>query len=197
MYILGISGSPRKGGNTDILLDKALEGAKSKGAETEKIILNNLKMVPCQECEKVKDDGTCKIEDDFQALYVKIMKADALILATPIFFGSLSAQAKIMIDRFQCLWRYKYILKNRIPLPAGKPDSPPGGEKRPGALILVEASKRESFLENARSIVKNLFATIEVDYAKELFCTGLEGKWDVLKHQDFLEKASRLGEGLK
>ena len=186
MRVLGISGSPRKGGNTEALLDKALLGAKSKGAETEKVVLNDLKMVPCQECEKMKDDGTCKVEDDFQALYAKIMKADALILAAPIFFGSLNAQTKIMIDRFQCLWRYKYILK-------GKPKI----KKRPGALILVEASSRESFLENARSVVKNLFATIEVDYKKELFCQGLEGKGDVLKHQDFLEKAVKLGEELR
>src|SRR3989338_614183 len=108
MYVLGINGSPRIGGNTNLLLDKALEGAKNKGAKIEKVILNKLKIVPCQECEVVRDDGTCKIEDDFQPLYDKIKKADAIILASPIFFGSLSAQTKIMIDRFQCYWRYKY-----------------------------------------------------------------------------------------
>ena len=53
MKILGINGSPRIGGNTDILLDKALEGAKSKGAQVEKVILNQLKFVPCQECENI------------------------------------------------------------------------------------------------------------------------------------------------
>ena len=136
MRVLGISGSPRKGGNTDTLLDKALEGARSKGAETEKVILNDLRMVPCQECEKVRDDGTCKIEDDFQGLYEKIKKADALILASPIFFGSLSAQTKIMIDRFQCYWRYKQGRKTK--------------DERPGALILVEANTRESFFEKAK-----------------------------------------------
>ncbi|MGB2705521.1 MAG: flavodoxin family protein [Candidatus Omnitrophota bacterium] len=186
MRVLGINGSPRIGGNTDILLDKALEGAKSKGRETEKVILNNLKMVPCQECEKVRDDGTCKIADDFQDLYEeKIKKADALILASPIFFGSLSAQVKIMIDRFQCCWRYKYLLKK-----------PVTGKQKPGALILVEASHRESFLNNAKSIIKNLFATIDVAYKEELFCPGLEGKSDVSKHPDFLQKAFGLGERL-
>ena len=111
MLVLGINGSPRIKGNTDIILEKALEGAKDAGAATEKIILNKLNMRPCQECEVVKDDGTCKVEDGFQALYGKIMASDGVILATPIFFGSLSAQVKTMIDRFQCTWRYKYVLK--------------------------------------------------------------------------------------
>jgi multimeric flavodoxin WrbA len=165
MYILGINGSPRIGGNTDVLLDKALEGAKAKGAKVEKVILNKLKMVPCQECEKVKDDGTCIIKDDFQPLYKKIKDCDGLILASPIFFGSLSAQTKIMIDRFQCHWRYKYILKK---------DKAAG--QRPGALILVEASKRKDFFDNAKSIVKNFFATANIEYKGELFCPGVDDK---------------------
>ncbi len=186
MYVLGISGSPRKDGNTDTLLDKALEGARARGAETEKIVLNNLKVAPCQECEKVNDDGTCRIEDDFQALYGKIMKADAIILAAPIFFGSLSAQTKIMIDRFQCYWRYRYMLKKPVP-----------GKMRPGALILTEASQRESFLDNAKALAKNFFATINVEYKEELFCPGLEGKEDILKHSDFLQRAFELGRRLR
>ncbi|UCD55468.1 MAG: flavodoxin family protein [Candidatus Omnitrophota bacterium] len=185
MYVLGVSGSPRIGGNTDILLDKALEAAKAKGARTEKIVLNNLKMSPCQECEKVRDDGTCIVEDDFQALYGKIKKADALILASPIFFGSLSAQTKIMIDRFQCYWRYKYILKKPVP-----------AKKKPGALILVEASNREDFFNNAKSIVKNFFATAGVDYKKELFCPGIDTKAAITGHPDFLQKAFELGGAL-
>ncbi len=182
MYILGINGSPRIGGNTDILLDKALEGAKTKGAKTEKVILNKLKISPCQECEKVRDDGTCIVEDDFQALYEKVKKADALVLASPIFFGSLSAQTKIMIDRFQCYWRYRYILKKAT-----------SQKTRPGALILVEASKRGDFFNNAKSIVKNFFATIDVDYKGELFCPGVDTKAAIAKHPDFLQKAFELG----
>ncbi len=185
MYVLGISGSPRTGGNTDILLEEALKGAREKGVRTEKIILNNLKMVPCQECVDAKDDGTCKIEDDFQGLYKKIMNADAVILASPIFFGSLSAQTKIMIDRFQCSWRYKYILKKASEK-----------KQKPGALILVEASERESFLNSAKAIAKNFFATIDREYAEDLLCKGLEGKGDVLEHAEFLKKAAQIGKRL-
>jgi len=182
MFIIGISGSPRKGGNTDILLEKTLEGAKSGGADVEKIILNDFRMVPCQECEKVKDDGTCKIEDGFQFVYRKYKKADALILASPIFFGSLSAQTKTMIDRFQCAWRYKYVLKNRSQK-----------KKIRGAFISVEASKRAEFIENAKSIVKNFFATADIEYKYDILCQGIDEKGSILKHQEKLEKAFELG----
>ena len=188
MYVLGINGSPRIGGNTDILLDKVLEGAGQKGAKTEKITLNTLKFFPCQECEDMPDDGTCKIKDDFQAIYRKIKEADAIILASPIFFGSLSAQTKMMIDRFQCLWRYKYQDRGQR--------TEDGGRKKPGAFICVEASQRDSFLENARSIVKNFFATIDVSYKEELPVKGMDEKGVVLNHQDVLGKAFTLGESL-
>ncbi|OGW76001.1 MAG: hypothetical protein A2Z72_05580 [Omnitrophica bacterium RBG_13_46_9] len=185
MYVLGISGSPRIGGNTDILLDRALEGARIKGAKTEKIILNKLKMSPCQECEDMRDDGTCKVEDDFQKLYGEVKRADGLILASPIFFGSLTAQTKIMVDRFQCYWRYRYILRK------GSSE-----EKIPGAFICVEASKRDDFFDNAKSIVKNLFATAGINYKEELFCPGVDNKAAILKYPDCLDKAFDLGKNL-
>ncbi len=183
MKILGINGSPRIGGNTDILLDKSLEGARNKGAQVEKIILNTLKFSPCQECENVRDDGACIIEDDMRLLYKKIEQADALILASPIFFGSLSAQTKMMIDRFQCIWRAKYVLKKDI-----------FKKKRKGAFISVGGAARKDFFDNAKAIVKNLFAVINLDYQEELFCPGVNKKGGILKCPDVLEKAFKLGE---
>jgi len=185
MYILGINGSPREGGNTDLLLEETLNGARGKGAKTEKVILNRLHMAPCQECKNVRDDGRCKIDDDFQPLYDKILKSGALILATPIFFGSLSAQTKIMIDRFQCHWRYKYILKK---------DSV--REKIPGAFIAVEASDRTDFFDNAKAITKNFFSTINVKYEFELLCSGVDSKGAITKRPDCLKRASSLGRNL-
>jgi multimeric flavodoxin WrbA len=182
MKVLGINGSPRIGGNTDILLDKVLEGAKSKGAETEKIILNELKFSPCQECEKMADDGLCLVKDDMQAVYEKIKRADAIVFASPVFFGSLSAQSKMMIDRFQCAWRAKYILKKDA-----------GYKKIPGIFISLEGSTRKDFFENAKSIVKNLFATINAAYKDELFCAGIDEKLGILKRPDCLKKAFDLG----
>jgi multimeric flavodoxin WrbA len=180
--ILGINGSPRIGGNTDILLDNVLQGARSKVADTEKIILNKLKFIPCQECENMPDEGSCNIDDDMQRVYDKIKNADAIVFASPIFFGSLSAQSKMMIDRFQCAWRAKYILKKDA-----------GYKKIPGAFISVEGSKRKDFFENSRAIVKNFFATINVAYKYELFCPGIDAKGHIFECPECLKKAFDIG----
>lgn len=185
MKVLGINGSPRIGGNTDLLLDKVLEGAKSRGADTEKIVLNKLKFVPCQECEEMDDSGGCLVRDDMQMVYRKIKEADAIVLASPIFFGTLSAQSKMMIDRFQCAWRARYILKKAN-----------GYKKVPGAFISVEGSRRDDFFENAKSIVRNLFATINAAYKYELLCPGVDGKGGILGRPGCLKKALDIGSKL-
>ena len=190
MKVLGINGSPRTGGNTDLLLDKVLAGAAASGAVTEKILLNTLKFAPCQECTGMPDDGICIINDELQAVYRKIAQADVIILTSPIFFGSLSAQTKMMIDRYQCLWRAKYLLKSPcIPLLQR-------GIRRirkAGVFISVEASHRQDFFANASSIVKNFFATINADYTEEILVSGVAEKGSILKHPEILQRAFDLG----
>ncbi len=186
-YVLAINGSPRRCGNTDILIDRFLEGAGAAGAKTEKIILNELIFSPCRECENMPDDGLCLIQDDMQSIYAKVKKADVLVLGSPIFFGSLSAQMKMMIDRFQCVWRAKYMLKKDVP---GESSS------RKGYFLCVEASERKDFFHNAKSIVRNYFATIDVDYAGELFCSGVGEKGSIKNHPDFMKKAFEFGKSV-
>lgn len=186
MNVLGIGGSPRIGGNTDILLDKALEGSRSKGADTEKIILNQLKFSPCQECDNKPNDRSCIIEDDMQLVYKKIEAADVVILASPIFFGSLSAQTKMMIDRFQCYWRVRNMLRMKAETSSEK--------KKKGIFISVEATTRKDFFDNAKAIVKNFFATIDTAYSGELFCPGIDEKAKILGHPDILKEAFELGQ---
>jgi len=184
MNLLGINGSPRQGGNTDILLDKALEAAEESGWETEKIILNLLDISAPQEKEyyEVNSEGLSPIKDDMQIIYKKVNKCDGIILASPIFFGSLSAQTKIMIDRFQCVWVSKNLLKKEI-----------FTQKKAGGFICAAASHRKDFFQNAKSIVRNLFQVIRAQYKAELFCPGLEEKGEVKNHPDFLESAYELG----
>ena len=183
MIVLGISGSPREGGNTDTLLEQALSGAKSKGASVEKIVLNSLRFCACQECENVREDGVCTVKDDMQAIYTKVESAGAIILTSPIFFGSLSAQTKMMIDRFQCLWLSEYVFKTRAI-----------EKNKTGAFICIEASTRKDFFENAKSIVKNFFTVVGAAYKEELLCSGLDKKGAVLKREDCLKKAFEIGE---
>jgi len=185
MKILGINGSPRRGGNTDILLDKSLEAAGDSGWETDKIILNLLNISAPQEDEyyTVNKDGLSPIEDDMHIIYKKVKDCDAIIIASPIFFGSLSAQAKIMIDRFQCAWVSKNILKKDV-----------FKKKKSGAFICTSAARRKDFFQNAKAIVRNLFQVINTTYTGELFCPGLDKKGEVKKYPEFLESAYSLGQ---
>ncbi|MCM8761908.1 MAG: flavodoxin family protein [Candidatus Omnitrophica bacterium] len=181
--IVGISGSPRRNGNTEFLLDICLNVAKDRGAEIEKFVLNTMRFVPCQECADIRKDGRCKIQDDMQNLYPAIEKADAVIVSSPIFFGSLSAQTKMMIDRFQCQWLGINVFKSYTIK-----------KNKTGVFICVEASKRDSFLENAKSIIKNFFVTIGASYKYEILCKGVDEKGVIKEREDCIKKAEEIGQ---
>lgn len=105
MKILGFMGSPRMGGNTDVLLDRALAGAKDAGADVEKVILTRLEINPCQDCDGCEVDGECTQADDMIPLYDKIYQADGIILATPIYWWGPTAQMKTFLDRWYAIAR--------------------------------------------------------------------------------------------
>src|SRR4030043_887519 len=110
MKVLGIMGSPRRNSNTEILLDKALEAAREAGAEVEKVLVSKLKISPCLEIYACCKDGNCAIKDDMQALYAKLLEADHIVFASPIFFYGVTSQAKAIIDRWQALWVRRHEL---------------------------------------------------------------------------------------
>ncbi len=87
MKVLGILGSPRVGGNSDLLLDQALTGAREAGAEVEKIILSHKKISGCLDCGNCNETGVCVIKDDMGEIHKKILEADALITAFPSTSG--------------------------------------------------------------------------------------------------------------
>lgn len=187
MTILGISGSPMRGGVTEALLDAALDGARSGGASTEKLILDELSIKPCGSCGDCLEAEKCSTGDDMQIVNDKISSADAIIVASPIFFGSVSAQLKIMIDRFQPVWMSKFVL--------GKSQYQDKGWK--GLFLCVSGENKEQYFENARQIVRIFFATLDIEYAGGLFFGGTNDKEKVLKEKDnALKGAFELGAGL-
>jgi multimeric flavodoxin WrbA len=97
--ILILKGSPREKGNSSVLADKAAEGARATGAQVESIYLHSLDIRPCDGCDLCRD-GQCIIEDDMQPLYPKVEKADAILLASPVYWFTYSAQLKLCIDRW-------------------------------------------------------------------------------------------------
>ncbi len=111
MKVLGIMGSPRIGGNSDILLDEALAGAKAMGAEVEKIILDRKKIAGCKDCKKCNETGICVLKDDMHEIQMKILDADAIIHSGPVYFWSMTSQMKAYLDRwcafFDAQWRWQ------------------------------------------------------------------------------------------
>jgi len=99
MKIIGLAGSPRKGGNSELLLDALLAGAQSRGAEVEKFTLNRLRIQGCQACYACTKTGRCKQRDDMDQLLPALLTADVWVFATPVYWWGPSAQLKLAIDR--------------------------------------------------------------------------------------------------
>ena len=99
-------GSPRKNGNVDLLVSQVLKGASSKGATAEKVYLNDLVIKPCQSCGVDPKPEYCLFNDDMKAIYTALDSCDAIVLGSPMYFDTVSAQVKLMIDRCNCLMPY-------------------------------------------------------------------------------------------
>jgi len=88
MLVVGVAGSPRKGGNTEIVVKEALKVSREEGLTTEFIHLADVRIHPCNECMVCKKKQICAIDDDFSAVYETMLKADGIILGSPVFFSS-------------------------------------------------------------------------------------------------------------
>jgi multimeric flavodoxin WrbA len=183
MKVLGIMGSPRLKSNTDLLLDEALKGAAESYAVTEKIVVNKMEIQPCMEYYGCTRDGNCVIRDDMDAIYPKLISADAIILASPIFFYGLTAQIKALIDRGQAIWARKYILKLEI-----------GNGNRKGAFIGVGATRGKELFDGSKLTIKYFFKALDVEYSDELLVRGVDKMGEIQNHEDWLKQAYALGQ---
>ena len=102
--VLILSGSPRKGGNSDILCDEFMKGAEDSGNTVEKIRVAEKKIGYCRGCYACKRTGICAIKDDMAEILQKMIDADVIVLASPVYFYSIDAQLKAVIDRTVARW---------------------------------------------------------------------------------------------
>jgi len=182
MKLLGLMGSPRIGGNTDLLLDACIKEAESLGAEVEKIIVDRLKITQCREFYGCLTDGNCIIQDDMRDIYPKLLDADIVIIASPIFFYGLPGQLKNLIDRCQALWARRSVLHR-----------PPPTEGRKGAFIAVGATKGRLLFDGSILTVKYVFKEIGVKYVDQLLVPGVNAKGEIASHPTALSDARDLG----
>jgi multimeric flavodoxin WrbA len=188
MKVLGLFGSPRRGGNTELLLEEALKGAEMAGAEIERLHLTDFTITPCKECHGCDQTGQCVILDDMQKIYPKLLEADVIILASPIFFYSITGWAKALVDRCQALWSKKYLLKD--------PSLGKEGKRRKGFFISVAGTKGKRVFEGAILTAKYFFDVLNAEYVGELVFKEIDARADILKHPEALRQAFEAGRRL-
>lgn len=183
MNIIGLSGSPRKGGNTDILLQTALRGARSAGAETALFYLNDMNIRGCQACCICKKTGQCAVQDDMQTIYNAIDESDAVIIGSPIYFGRMSAQLALVMDRLFAYLKPDFTTR----LPNGKKYS----------LIFVYTQPDFSRFLPCINGVAEILEWLGFESGFEPFVgAGLADAGAVLKNRPFLDAAFTMGKVL-
>ncbi len=183
MKIVVFRGSPRREGNTEILLGETLKGLSDEN-ETVLFTLNSMNIRACQNCGGCDETGVCVLSDDMDNIYSAIRNADRIILASPIFFFGLSAQVKTMIDRCQSFWCEKYLLKKTIP---------PGQHGRKGLLFLVGGMKKETGVQCAGATATAFFRTISVPEHETLSYLDIDKKGEIRNHPSALRDAYEAG----
>ena len=182
MKIIGISTSPRAGGNTYSLLQHALDGAKKAGADIRLIDLRNKNIAPCDACMRCSSTGHCHIEDDFQDILRQMLDSDRMIFSTPVYFLGVCAQAKCLIDRCQCIWA-----------------SGAGRKKENSARAMVIAAggaRGKKMFESIGLVMKYWTRLLEFDRAPSLYVSGVDEKGAVMSCPRALNTAESLGREL-
>ncbi|MGC1403793.1 MAG: flavodoxin family protein [Thermodesulfobacteriota bacterium] len=185
MKVLGIYGSPRPGGNSDLLLDKVLEGAGASGAEIQRIYVREMKISGCQECGGCDKTGECVIPDEMQQVYPKLLDSEILFLSSPIFFYGLPSQAKALVDRSQAMWSKRALEKS--------PEQRKRYDHGRGYLIAVGATKGKNLFDGVQLTAKYFFDALDKSYEGGLFFRAIEGKGSIREHPAALEEGYALG----
>ena len=177
MNILALIGSPRRGGNTDILADQVLSGCRDNGHTTEKVYLYDYEISPCLDCRHCKTkDYTCAIKDDMQKLYPKMESADVLIFGTPVYWYGPTGKMKLLIDRMR-----PFIAGGRL-----------RGKK---ALLVVPSEEGPAACGALLEMFRMSFDYLGIQFSGNVLATAYE-KAEVAKNQEELSRAYQLGTSL-
>lgn len=184
--VLILEGSPRRGGNTQVLVDAVCRGIIRAGGKAERIRVAELKIAPCIGCGGCDKTGHCVVKDEMTGLYEKIVLARRLILASPVYFYSLTAQLKAVVDRSQALWSRKHLLVEKG-LWQDDPD-------RKGFLVAVAATKGVRVFEGSILTAKYFFDATGFAYGGELLVRGIDRRGEMAKAEAELARAEEFGE---
>jgi multimeric flavodoxin WrbA len=186
--VLGLAGSPRRHGNTAQLLERALAGAAEAGAQVSRLDLCRLHIAPCAGCGACSSTGVCVVRDDLQPALDVLAAADAYVLASPLYFMGVTAQAKAFIDRCQCLWARKYLLHQPLP-PASD------GQARRTVFISCGGSAKADF-SGALPTVRAWCKTLDAVYLGNVLRKPVEAAGAIRENPEALAEAYRWGAAL-
>jgi multimeric flavodoxin WrbA len=187
MKITAIYGSPRKKGNTDLLLDAFLKEFENPDHVINRFFLRKMSISPCIECEKCYTTGRCVLDDDMNALYPLFKNSDIVVLSSPVFFYGLNALAKAMVDRSQCCWSQKYLLNQK------QSDS---GTKPKGVFLTVGGAKGKRNFEGIMLTVRYFFDALDIEFTNQLLVKEIDQKGAIMNHPTALEDARNLAKEL-
>lgn len=176
--ILGIVGSPRKKGNTHILVTSILEGAKEKGAKVDILFLNDLDIKECDGCHTCWEEKQCSKDDDMNNIYPKIIESDVIIFGTPVYWYGPTALMKGFIDRFV----YFNCPENRVKI------------KDKQAVIAVPFEEKNT--ETSTLLIaffEKCFKYLQMNLIGKIIVPGVGNKGAILKKKDYLNEAYELG----
>ena len=183
--VLAIAGSARRKGNSEAVLEAALDVMRARGAEVDFIHARRLEIKPCFSCNGCWDTGVCVVRDAMQPLYPRFDEADHIVLASPLYFTSLPGHLKVLIDRFQPHW----VRTSRLNRPAGP--------RRRGMFLCVGAMDRERYCRSALTIVKTWMSCLNMACAVSRFYPGVDARGDLeANHPEYLDDARAAAEEL-
>lgn len=186
--IIAIYGSPRKNGNSAALLKEAVAGARREGADVEEVFLRDHKISPCLEIYNCIKTGECAIRDDFPEILAKLEASKGIMLASPIFFYTVSAHTKTFMDRCQSLWVRKYWIEKQV---FGK-----APETRKGLFISVGATEGKKLFDGAILTVKYFFDVLNAGLWRTVLCRGVDRKGEITRKEEYLKEAFQAGRDL-
>jgi len=179
--VLAIVGSPRRNGNTHILVSKIAEGAKAKGARVEELFLGDLTVTECDGCHRCWQDSVCSKNDDMLSIYPKISQSDALIFGTPVYWYGPTGLMKLFVDRFVYF------------------NSPANRDKIRGKSAVIAVPFEEETCETAGLLLEffeKSLAYLEMKLVGKILVPGVSDKGDILQKPEILKQAHELGQSL-
>jgi multimeric flavodoxin WrbA len=181
--LLAIAGSPRRGGNSDTLLDAAAAGAAAAGAEVDRLIVSSSGIGPCTGCNECSKDGFCVVRDGMQEVYPRIDAADAFVIASPVFFATVPAVLKAFYDRCQPYWARRFVLHRPIE------------RRRPAALLVVGGGGDPYGNSCAIAPTRSVLAVLGADYSYEL-AVEADARGDAATQESAVRRSREIGGAL-